>query len=71
MESGISLDTSEDLQSIDREALLSCAPKGVKIQRALLLSQLPACFFHNQETQTLPELCQGHSYEQIPFGLSP
>jgi len=70
IESGISLDTSEDLQIMDREALLCCAPRRVKTQRALLVSQAPVFFFHNQQAQTLPELSQGHSYEQIPFGFS-
>lgn len=56
MESGISLDTSEDLQSMDSECLLSCSPERIKPQRALLLSQLQSCFFHDQQAQSLPVL---------------
>lgn len=53
------------------EQLCFAVHQRVKTQeRALLLSQLPACFFHNQQVQTFPELSQGHSYEQIPFGLT-
>lgn len=70
MESGISFNTSEDLQTMDKEVLLSCAPESQNPESTPYHSS-QTVFFHNHQTQTLPKLSQGHSYEQILFGILP
>lgn len=57
LEAGISLDISDNLQSIDKTEKF--------------MTRFPACFFHNHQDQMSSECSQDYSYEQTHLDTLP